>query len=215
MSTDVTIQHGEEINNSTGVSTKKLLMWVFLGSDVMFFGTFIATFMAYRNKSLVGPYPEDTLNIPITSISTFVLLMSSLGIVLALHYLKESKMGLAKFWLLLVIIMGIGFIGFQVYEFAHFANMGMTPQVNLFGSTFFTLTSLHGAHVSLGILWLIFLLINEYRGNLNSENAIDLEIAGLYWHFVDIVWIVIFALLYLITANDGVPPGGIPWIGGH
>jgi len=136
MSTDVTIQHGEEINNSTGVSTKKLLMWVFLGSDVMFFGTFIATFMAYRNKSLVGPYPEDTLNIPITSISTFVLLMSSLGIVLALHYLKESKMGLAKFWLLLVIIMGIGFIGFQVYEFAHFANMGMTPQVNLFGSTF-------------------------------------------------------------------------------
>jgi len=74
---------------------------------------------------------------------------------------------------------------------------------------------LHGAHVSLGILWLIFLLINEYRGNLNSENAIDLEIAGLYWHFVDIVWIVIFALLYLITANDGVPPGSIPWIGGH
>ena len=129
MSTDVTIQHGEEINNSTGVSAKKLLMWVFLGSDVMFFGTFIATFMAYRNKSLVGPYPEDTLNIPITSVSTFVLLMSSLGIVLALHYLKEARMGLAKFWLLMVIIMGIGFIGFQVYEFAHFANMGMTPQV--------------------------------------------------------------------------------------
>ena len=110
MSTNVTIQHGEEINNSTGVSTKKLLMWTFLGSDVMFFGTFIATFMAYRNKSLNGPYPEDTLNIPITSVSTFVLLMSSLGIVLALHYLKEAKMGLAKFWLLLVIIMGIIFV---------------------------------------------------------------------------------------------------------
>ncbi|SVB26223.1 uncharacterized protein METZ01_LOCUS179077, partial [marine metagenome] len=131
MSTNVTIQHGEEINNSTGVSAKKLLMWTFLGSDVMFFGTFIATFMAYRNKSLVGPYPEDTLNIPITSVSTFVLLMSSLGIVLALHYLKEARMGLAKFWLLMVIIMGIGFIGFQIYEFSHFANMGMTPQVNL------------------------------------------------------------------------------------
>ena len=91
----VTVHHGEEINNSTGVSNKKLLMWAFLGSDVMFFGTFIGTFMAYRNKSLNGPYPEDTLDIPITSVSTFVLLMSSLGVVLAVHYLKESKMGLS------------------------------------------------------------------------------------------------------------------------
>ncbi|NCG35630.1 MAG: cytochrome oxidase subunit III [Dehalococcoidales bacterium] len=190
-------------------------MWAFLGSDVMFFGTFIGTFMAYRNKSLNGPYPEDTLDIPITSVSTFVLLMSSLGVVLAVHYLKESKMGLAKFWLILVIIMGMIFMGFQVYEFTHFAHIGMTPQANLFGSTFFTLTSLHGAHVSLGILWLIFLLYNEYKGNLTSENAIDLELAGLYWHFVDIVWIIIFALLYLITAGDGVPPGGLPWTAGH
>ena len=181
----------------------------------MFFGTFIGTFMAYRNKSLVGPYPADTLDIPITSVSTFVLLMSSLGIVLALHYLKESKMAQAKLWLLLVIVMGLIFMGFQVYEFSHFAHIGMTPQVNLFGSTFFTLTSLHGAHVSLGILWLIFLLYNEYNGNLTSENAIDLELAGLYWHFVDIVWIIIFGLLYLITAGDGVPPGGVPWTGGH
>jgi len=212
---NVTIHHGEEINNSTGVSNKKLLMWAFLGSDVMFFGTFIATFMGYRNKSLNGPYPSDTLDIPITTVSTFVLLMSSLGIVLALHYLKESKMGLAKLWLFAVILMGLTFMGFQVYEFSHFAHIGMTPQVNLFGSTFFTLTSLHGAHVSLGILWLGFLLYNEFNGNLTSKNAVDLEIAGLYWHFVDIVWIVIFALLYLITAGDGVPPGGIPWEAVH
>ena len=141
--------------------------------------------------------------------------MSSLGIVLALHYLKESKMGLAKFWLFAVIVMGLIFMGFQVYEFSHFAHIGMTPQVNLFGSTFFTLTSLHGAHVSLGILWLGFLLYNEFNGNLTSDNAVDLEIAGLYWHFVDIVWIIIFGLLYLITAGDGVPPGGIPWEAAH
>ena len=113
----ITVHHGEEINNSTGVSNKKLLMWAFLGSDVMFFGTFIGTFMAYRNKSLVGPYPADTLDIPITSVSTFVLLMSSLGIVLALHYLKESKMALAKLWLLLVIVMGLIFIGFRFTNF--------------------------------------------------------------------------------------------------
>ena len=74
---------------------------------------------------------------------------------------------------------------------------------------------MHGGHFSLGILWLIFLLYNEFNGNLTSDNAVDLEIAGLYWHFVDIVWILIFGLLYLITAGDGVPPGGIPWESAH
>ncbi|GIS29628.1 MAG: hypothetical protein Ct9H90mP2_00110 [Dehalococcoidia bacterium] len=94
-SNNVTIHHGEEINNSTGVSNKKLLMWAFLGSDVMFFGTFIGTFMAYRNKSLNGPYPADTLDIPITTVSTFVLLMSSLGYSFSITLLKRIKNGVS------------------------------------------------------------------------------------------------------------------------
>ena len=203
--------HGEVINPSTGLGNRKLLMWAFLGSDVMFFGAFIGTYLIYRGQSLAGPYPKDILNIPITSISTFVLLMSSLGIVLALYYLKESRYALAKVWLFLVIAMGVTFLGFQVFEFNEFVHEGLTPRTNMFGTTFFILTGLHGAHVTLGVLWLSVLLFNEMKGALSTDNAIDLEVAGLYWHFVDIVWIVIFTVVYLISANDGGAPGSLPF----
>jgi cytochrome c oxidase subunit 3 len=212
LATHATAQlHGEVINPSTGLSNRKLLMWAFLGSDVMFFGAFIGTYLIYRGQSLVGPYPKDILNIPITSISTFVLLMSSLGIVLALYYLKEARYSMAKVWLFLVVAMGVTFLGFQVFEFNEFAHEGLTPRTNMFGTTFFILTGLHGAHVTFGVLWLSVLLFNEAKGALTSENAIDLEIAGLYWHFVDIVWIVIFTVIYLISANDGGAPGSLPF----
>ncbi len=203
--------YGEAINPSTGLSNRKLLMWAFLGSDVMFFGAFIGTYLVYRNKSLVGPYPADVLNIPITTLSTFVLLMSSLAMVLALYYLKESRTSLAKLWLFGVIALGLVFIGFQVVEFYEFVNEGLTPRVNIFGTTFFILTGLHGAHVTFGVLWLVVLLYGQFKGSLKKENAVDLEMAGLYWHFVDVVWIVIFTMIYLISANDGPPPGAPPF----
>lgn len=207
-------EHGEVVNTSTGLSNKKLLMWSFLGSDVMFFGAFIATFLVYRNRSLVGPYPEDILDIPLTSVSTFVLLMSSLAMVLALSYVQQGRKSLGTFWIASVVFLGTIFLLFQVYEFATFANEGLTPRTNLFGTTFFILTGLHGAHVTLGVLWLVFLLYANIKGALRDDNAIDLELAGLYWHFVDIVWIVIFTVIYLISARDGVPPGGVPFVHG-
>ena len=207
-------EHGEVINTSTGLSNKKLLMWAFLGSDVMFFGSFIATFLVYRNRSLVGPYPADILEIPITSVSTFVLLMSSLAMVLALAYVQQGRRKLGAFWIFSVVVLGAIFLMFQVYEFNHFAHLGLTPRTNLFGTTFFILTGLHGAHVTLGVLWLMFLGFGSIKGTLRADNAIDLELAGLYWHFVDIVWIVIFTVIYLISARDGAPSGSIPWVPG-
>ena len=211
---EIKSEHGEVINTSTGLSNKKLLMWAFLSSDIMFFGTFIATYLVYRNRSLVGPYPSDILDIPITSVSTFVLLMSSLAMVLALSYVQQGRTKLGSFWIFSVVVLGFIFMMFQVYEFTIFGQEGLTPRTNLFGTTFFILTGLHGAHVTLGIIWLAFLGYGSIRGSLRSDNAIDLEIAGLYWHFVDIVWIVIFTVIYLISARDGVPPGGIPWVHG-
>ena len=187
-------------------------MWAFLGSDVMFFGAFIATFLVYRNRSLVGPYPDQILDIPITSVSTFVLLMSSLAMVLALTYVQEGRKALGTFWIFSVVVLGVIFLLFQVYEFNHFVHLGLTPRTNLFGTTFFILTGLHGAHVTLGVLWLTFLGVGHIKGTLRSDNAIDLEIAGLYWHFVDIVWIVIFTVIYLISARDGTPPGSLPFV---
>ena len=104
MSQTIVDNHTEEHITSTGLSNRKLLMWTFLGSDVMFFGAFIATYLVYRGKSLNGPYPNEILNIPITSISTFVLLMSSFAMVLALNYLNENRRGLTQFWNWSVVI---------------------------------------------------------------------------------------------------------------
>ena len=203
----ITEHHTPVEETSTGLNNRKLLMWAFLGSDVMFFGAFIATYLVYRGKSLVGPYPSEVLNIPITTVSTFVLLMSSLAMVLALHYVKEGEKNKGTLWILAVVVLGAIFMGFQFVEFREFANLGLTPRTNIFGTTFFILTGIHGAHVTIGVIWMAFLAYSSNNGALRSDNALDLEIAGLYWHFVDIVWIVIFTVIYLISANDAPPPG--------
>ena len=203
----ITEHHPPVEDTSTGLSSRKLLMWAFLGSDVMFFGAFISTYLVYRGKSLVGPYPSEILNIPITSVSTFVLLMSSLAMVLGLHYVKEGEKNKGTLWILVVVVLGTVFMGFQFVEFREFAHLGLTPRTNIFGTTFFILTGIHGAHVTIGVIWMAFLAYSSHNGALRSDNALDLEIAGLYWHFVDIVWIVIFTVIYLISANDAPPPG--------
>ena len=203
----ITEHHTPVEETSTGLNSRKLLMWAFLGSDVMFFGAFIATYLVYRGKSLVGPYPSEVLNIPITTVSTFVLLMSSLAMVLALHYVKEGEKNKGTLWILAVVVLGAIFMGFQFVEFREFAHLGLTPRTNIFGTTFFILTGIHGAHVTIGVIWMAFLAYSSNNGALRSDNALDLEIAGLYWHFVDIVWIVIFTVIYLISANDAPPPG--------
>lgn len=205
MSATIKDAYGEEINPNTGTSNKKLAMWAFLGSDVMFFGAFIATYLVYRNKSLVGPYPNEVLDLLLTSISTFVLLMSSVAMVLAIYYLRKSQLGWAKFWLLAVILLGLGFLGFQVYEFQHFVDVGLTPRVNIFGTTFFILTGFHGAHVAIGVIWLMMIMVGMQKGRIKKSSAHTMEIAGLYWHFVDVVWIVIFTLIYLVAGGDGAP----------
>ena len=196
---------------TTGLNHRKLLMWVFLGSDCLFFGALIATYMVYRGQSLNGPYPNDIIDVPITTISTFVLLCSSFAMVQALAATNANNQRGIKTWLLATIIMGSIFIAFQIYEFNTFKNEGLTLGTNLFGASFFTLTGFHGAHVTLGIIWLLGLYIISFKGRLGPATALDVELAGLYWHFVDIVWIVIFTLLYLIAGFDVGPapnPGG-------
>src|SRR5688500_277210 len=183
---------------ATGLNTFKLGFWVFLGSETLFFGSLIATYMAYKNESIVGPYSTEILNIPLTSISTFVLLMSSLAMVLALDGVQRGMRTYAMASLLGVIVLGAGFLGFQAYEFTHFYHEGLKLQTNLFGSSFFILTGFHGAHVTIGVIWLLVLFVEMLRGRMPPSRSVTLEIAGLYWHFVDIVWIIIFTLIYLI-----------------
>jgi heme/copper-type cytochrome/quinol oxidase subunit 3 len=183
---------------ATGLNTFKLGFWVFLGSECLFFGSLIATYMTYKNESVVGPYPHDILNIPLTSISTFVLLMSSLAMVLALDSVQRGSRRGALLWIMAVCVLGSIFLGFQAYEFTEFYHAGLHLQTNLFGSTFFVLTGFHGAHVTIGVLWLLTLWLETWKGRMSPSRALTVEIAGLYWHFVDIVWIVIFTLIYLL-----------------
>jgi len=234
------VHHEEHEDTTTGLNHRKLLMWAFLGSDCMFFGSLIATYVVYQGKSKVGPFPEDVFSIPITSVSTFVLLMSSMSMVLAYAALTRGNIKVFRVWLISTAIMGMTFLGFQVFEFREFANHsvhlecahlepdkltefektfvdrctegvekfdeqhGLTPRTNLFGTTFFTLTGFHGAHVTLGVIWLLSILFHSYRGGVRPETNLDVDLAALYWHFVDVVWIVIFTVVYLFGVFPGI-----------
>lgn len=206
---------------TTGLDSRKIAIWAFIGSECMLFVSLISTYMIYKGRSVVGPYPHEVwtnpatgqamkpiLNIPVTSASTFVLLMSSLFMVLALaavqnknvpkHTRGDRILGSSKLWLWATAIAGATFLGFQAYEFTSFVHEGLTIRTNLFGSTFFTLTGFHGAHVTAGVLWLVTLLAIDYRRGLGPADAMNVDLAALYWHFVDVIWIVIFTLVYLI-----------------
>jgi cytochrome c oxidase subunit 1 len=192
-----TPEHAEQMG-VLALDHRKMAMWVFLGSECFFFGTLIATYLAYKGRSVVGPAPHEIFNIPVTSLSTFDLLMSSLLMVLALAAVQRGDRRHARLWLFGTAFFGLIFLGFQAYEFTEFVHRGFTVQRNLFGSTFFILTGLHGTHVAIGVFWLLSLWVLALRGRLAAVDAIKVEIAGLYWHFVDVVWIAIFTLVYLI-----------------
>jgi heme/copper-type cytochrome/quinol oxidase subunit 3 len=192
------VAHDDHHYTSTGLSSWKVGFWTFIGSECLFFGTLISTYMVYKGQSVTGPYSQEIFDIPLTTVSTFVLLMSSLAMVLALDGVQRANKKLAVIWLGMVILMGSIFLGFQVYEFNHFVHEGLTIQQNLLGSSFFVLTGFHGAHVTVGVIWMTTLLVMALRDKLPPSKALNVEIAGLYWHFVDIVWIVIFVLIYLI-----------------
>ena len=197
------------LDTSTGLDSRKMAFWTFIGAECLLFGSLIATYMAYKGDSLVGPCPhegvlptgvacEGILDVPLTSFSTFVLLMSSLAMVLGLAAVQRADRTKAWMWLGATAVLGAAFLGFQAYEFTHFWNHGLTLQTNLFGSTFYTLTGFHGAHVFVGVIYMTTLSVMAFRGRLGPEKSLNVEIAGLYWHFVDVVWIVIFPLVYLI-----------------
>ena len=198
MSQAAAVAHDDHHYTSTGLNSWKVGFWTFIGSECLFFASLISTYMVYKGRSVVGPYPHEILDIPLTSISTFILLMSSLSMVLALDAVQRGNKKLSLIWLGGVIVLGAGFLGFQVYEFNHFVHEGLTIGTNVFGSSFFVLTGFHGAHVTGGVIWMITLWIMAARNKLPPSGALKVEIAGLYWHFVDIVWIVIFTLVYLI-----------------
>lgn len=214
--------HAEGHRTSLGLSNMKLAMWLFLGSEALLFGALISTYLLSKTRfitELVAGNPnimtsienpglveemratgsvEPLFDIPFTSLSSFVLLMSSLSMVLAHKAVSEGDYKNTRIWLATTAILGSIFIGGQIYEFTAFSNEGLSFTGSLFGSAFYTLTGFHGIHVTGGIIMLMSLLFLSMRGKLNSDRAETVELVGLYWHFVDVVWVLIFTIVYLI-----------------
>jgi heme/copper-type cytochrome/quinol oxidase subunit 3 len=190
---------------STGLPNTKLAMWMFLASECMLFGALISTYVLYRGSSQTGPYPEDVFDIPYTSVSSFVLLASSLTMVLALASAQKRDVARMRLWLLATALLGMTFVGGQVYEFTTFYDEGLAISTNLFGTTFYVLTGFHGVHVTIGILMLLSLVGFSAADRLPDDAAFPVEMVGLYWHFVDVVWIIIFTVVYLIPTPAPTP----------
>ena len=205
--------HAMPVETSTGLDTRKLAIWTFIGSECLFFATLISNYLVYKGKSLVGPLPhsesqcmlhgqmttcEPIFEIPLVTFGTAVLLFSSFFVVMALNGAQRGNRKQLITWLTATVLGGMFFVGMQVYEFSHFYHKGLGFTTNLFGSTFYTLTGFHGTHVTVGVIWLATMLVLAIRGKVPPAKALNLELAALYWHFVDVVWIVIFPVVYLM-----------------
>jgi heme/copper-type cytochrome/quinol oxidase subunit 3 len=192
-------------HETTGIEIRKLGMWAFLSSEFLFFGALISNYLLYSNRSgFEGVYPAEIYDIPFTSVSSFVLLMSSLTMVLAHHALSRGDQNGTRTWLFATAALGAVFPGGQVFEFYEFITIyGMKLTTNPAASAFYLLTGFHGLHVAIGVIMLLSLWgISRRRGGLSEKSGMNVELVGLYWHFVDIIWIVIFTVVYLIS----IPP---------
>ncbi len=186
-----------ESYTTTGLDSRKMGIWMFVASEVIFFMALITTFLLYRGKVP----PEQGLHhleINIASLMTFLLLMSSLTMVMALAAIRDGNVGKMRLWLGATALLGLAFLGMQAYEWSLLFGAGVTLTSNLFGTTFFTTTGFHGSHVFVGVLWMLALIGRSYAGGITPQNNLAVEMGGLYWHFVDLVWVVLFTVIYLI-----------------
>ena len=201
----------------------KVGMWVFLASEVMFFGALIGTYIILR-FSVDAPWasPGVVLNVPLTAMNTFLLICSSVSMVKAFAGIAEGNQAKLRFWLIATILGGATFVGVQVFEYIQLVGHGFTPAgyregsliaehaladpakygaatAGLYGSTFFTMTGFHGFHVTCGVVSMTYLLFTKaLPGKYTQQDYRGIEAVGLYWHFVDLVWIVLFTIVYLV-----------------
>jgi heme/copper-type cytochrome/quinol oxidase subunit 3 len=180
------------------VDRGKFAIWLFLATEIMFFTGLIGTYLVIRTGADTWPNPADRLAVNITAFNTFVLIVSSWTVVRSLQAIQKGDQGGLVRWLGTSILLGAFFVGVQVYEYAELIHKGWTPNHDIFWSTFYAMTGFHGFHVVVGVLWLFCLWIGAIRGKFTAENHIRIELGGLYWHFVDLVWVLLFTLVYLM-----------------
>ncbi len=184
-----------------GVYNEKLGMWVFLGSEVMFFTALIGSYIILRVAqpgAWVGHPNQTPLNIPVTAVNTFLLICSSVTMVKAFAAAQDGLQKQLRLWLVATVLIGASFVGVQVYEYRELIGHGFTPASSLFGSTFYTMTGFHGFHVTMGVICMIYVTLQAFRGRYTAQDHRGVEVIGLYWHFVDLVWIILFTIVYLV-----------------
>ena len=185
--------------NSTGIPHGKLGMWVFLASEIMLFGAFISAYIVLRMGSPnFGVPPEEIMGRPLATLNTFVLITSSVTMVLALAAIQRDNMKQFASFMILTSLLGLAFLGIKGFEYHHKINEGLTISSGLFGSFYFMLTGLHALHMIGGLIFNLYVLIQGWRGKFNSQHCERVEYAGLYWHFVDLVWVILFPVFYLV-----------------
>lgn len=199
------IAHGHDKSNSDAPleyqsETGRLNIlgfWIFLGAEIVLFSTLFATFMVLVNRVADGPTPQDLFEIKGVLIQTFLLLTSSFTCGIAVHELRRRNVKGLVLWLVITLALGLGFLGFEIKEFVEYVHEGATIGTSAFWSSFFVLAGTHGAHVTLGIGWMILIIFQLLKRGLTPFTSSKVFIVSLYWHFLDVVWIFIFTVVYL------------------
>ncbi|WP_135557488.1 cytochrome c oxidase subunit 3 [Paenibacillus cymbidii] len=177
---------------------KLLGFWLFLGGEMVLFGTLFATFMTLRHQAVDGPTAEHLFKLNTVGWSTFILLTSSLTSVFAMIAMHRHKLQQLLVWLFITILLGLGFLGLEIYEFNEYVNEGHNFTTSAFSTSFYTLVGFHGAHVAFGVLWIGLLILQGLKKGLTVVTAPKFYVASLYWHFIDVVWVFIFTVVYLL-----------------
>ena len=180
------------------LNSRKLAMWIFLASEVMFFTSLIAVFIAFK---VLNPEAfreaHNILSLPLATLGTSVLIISSFAVVMGLEALQADDRRVFFNWMGLTLVFGLMFVSIQAIEWSALMGEGIKGS-STFGTPFFVTTGFHGLHVLGGVVWLALLLVRAARGEYSSKNYLGVEMFGLYWHFVDVVWIILFTVIYLI-----------------
>ncbi len=191
--------HEEEMLPHGTLTPGKLCMWLFLGSDAMGFSAFIAAYIVLRMAStqwIPTGLPEPPVGL--TGLNTFILICSSVTMVYAYSAVCRNDLDGLKKWLFATGLGGLIFLGGQAYEWSHFMHEGVYPTVGPYGATFYACTGYHGLHVLAGVIYIFTMLAKAMKGGITERNSSEIEILGLYWHFVDLVWILLFTIIYLV-----------------
>lgn len=185
--------------NATGIPHGKMGMWVFLASEIMLFGALISAYIVLSMGSPNFGRPDDALlGKPLATFNTFVLISSSVTMVMALASIQRDNRKAFLWYLWLTSMLGIAFLGIKAFEYQHKLHEGITITSSLFGSFYYTLTGIHGLHMLGGLIFNSYIMVNGLRGKYSSHSFERVEYAGLYWHFVDLVWVILFPVFYLV-----------------